>query len=112
MLSNLLLATTAATSASALSPLFLDTPPSHSQPYAIKRFAPAKAVAVGQQIYRFPVTGASSDGKFSLLSTSAPSSNDLGVPPTNTTSTSRTSTASKAASNSGPTKTTPKTAAS
>ncbi|KAF2172131.1 hypothetical protein M409DRAFT_17372 [Zasmidium cellare ATCC 36951] len=81
MLSNILLAATAATTASALSPLFLDTPPSYSQPYAIKRFAPAKAVAVGQQIYRFPVTGAASDGKFSLLSTSAPSSNDLGVLP-------------------------------
>ncbi|KAK4508205.1 hypothetical protein PRZ48_001943 [Zasmidium cellare] len=81
MLSNFLLVATAASIASALSPLFLDTPPSQSQPYAIKRFAPAKAVAVGQQIYRFPVTGASSDGKFSLLSTSAPGSSSLGVLP-------------------------------
>lgn len=81
MLSKLLLVATAATTGSALSPLFLNTPPSQSQPYAIKRFAPAKAVAVGQQIYRFPVTGDSSDGKFSLLSTSAPASSSLGVLP-------------------------------
>ncbi|KIK63808.1 hypothetical protein GYMLUDRAFT_241702 [Collybiopsis luxurians FD-317 M1] len=61
--------------------LWVAEAPSTVQPYLIERFAPAQAVAIGSQIYRFPVTGQASGGLFTLLSTSAPASSDLGVLP-------------------------------
>lgn len=61
--------------------LWVDQAPSSPIPYCIEHYATAQAVAIGQQIYRFPVTGPSSGGKFSLLSTSAPASGALGVLP-------------------------------
>lgn len=61
--------------------LFVDNAPDYVRPYVIEHYARAQAVAVGQQIYRFPVTGKSSGGAFSILSTAAPASGDLGVSP-------------------------------
>ncbi|KAF2468606.1 RmlC-like cupin [Lindgomyces ingoldianus] len=60
--------------ASTRSPLYVDRAPNFVRPYIIEHYANAQAVAIGQQVYRFPVTGASSGGAFSLLSTSSPSS--------------------------------------
>lgn len=80
------LAATAA-SASAIAPrgllpnLFVDDAPNSPRPYVLRHYAHAQAVSVGSQIYRFPVTGASSGGAFSLLLTDAPNSNALGVSP-------------------------------
>ncbi|KAE9392959.1 RmlC-like cupin [Gymnopus androsaceus JB14] len=68
-------------SSAAASSLWVTEAPAYVRPYLIERFAPAQAVAVGPQIYRFPVTGPSSGGAFSLISTAAPSSGDLGVLP-------------------------------
>lgn len=67
--------------AASLSSLYVQNAPNHIRPYVIEHYAPAQAVSIGQQIYRFPVTGQSSGGAFSILSTSSPSSNDLGVLP-------------------------------
>ncbi|KAG4434485.1 hypothetical protein IFR05_010028 [Cadophora sp. M221] len=50
------------------------------RPYAIQHYS-AQGYIVGQQIYRFPVTGPSSDYAFTLISTNAPGSTDLGVFP-------------------------------
>ncbi|KAF2193485.1 quercetin 2,3-dioxygenase [Zopfia rhizophila CBS 207.26] len=66
---------------SARSLLHVDSAPNSVRPYVIEHYAAAQAVAIGQQIYRFPVTGASSGGAFSLLSTASPSSDALGVLP-------------------------------
>jgi hypothetical protein len=63
------------------SPLYVDNAPSYVRPYVIEHYAHAQAVSIGQQVYRFPVTGPSSGGAFSILSTSAPSAGDLGVLP-------------------------------
>jgi len=65
----------------ATSSLWVENAPTHVRPYAIEHYAPAQAVAVGAQIYRFPVTGASSGGKFSLISTASYASSALGVLP-------------------------------
>ncbi|KAI4718220.1 RmlC-like cupin [Aureobasidium sp. EXF-10727] len=65
----------------ARSSLHVDNAPDHVRPYVIERYANAQAVAVGQQIYRFPVTGASSGGAFSILMTNSPASDALGVLP-------------------------------
>ncbi|KAF2706661.1 RmlC-like cupin [Pleomassaria siparia CBS 279.74] len=63
------------------SSLHVHSAPTFVRPYVIEHYAPAQAVALGQQIYRFPVTGASSGGAFSLISTSSPSSSELGSIP-------------------------------
>lgn len=63
------------------SSLYVENAPDHVRPYVIERYANAQAVAVGQQIYRFPVTGASSGGAFSILMTNSPASDALGVLP-------------------------------
>jgi quercetin dioxygenase-like cupin family protein len=63
------------------SPLYVDNAPTHVRPYVIEHYAHAQAVSVGQQIFRFPVTGQSSGGAFSILSTSSPATSDLGVLP-------------------------------
>lgn len=54
--------------------------PTSVRPYAIKHYS-AQGYVVGQQIYRFPVTGPSSDYAFTLISTNAPESKVLGVAP-------------------------------
>lgn len=64
-----------------VSDLFLENAPSSPRPYIIPHYANSHAVTVGSQLYRFTVTGPSSDYAFTLMSTSAPSSGSLGVLP-------------------------------
>lgn len=64
----------------ASSNIWVDVVPDHVRPYAIAHYH-GEAVAIGDQIYRFPVTGSSSNGSFTLIGTSAPSSSSLGVLP-------------------------------
>ncbi|RDW83642.1 cupin domain-containing protein [Aspergillus mulundensis] len=78
---NLLLAALPLAAAQSLSDLILDTAPSSPRPYIIPHYANAHAVTIGQQLYRFPVTGPSSDYAFTLMSTNAPASSSLGVLP-------------------------------
>ncbi|KAL1310986.1 hypothetical protein AAFC00_001206 [Neodothiora populina] len=78
---TLSVASTVVTVAAAKSNLWVDRAPNHVRPYVIEHYAPAQAVSVGAQVYRFPVTGPASGGKFSLLSTSSPASDALGVLP-------------------------------
>lgn len=66
--------------ASNTSSIWVDDVPSYVRPYAIQHYS-AQGYVVGQQIYRFPVTGPSSDYAFTLISTNAPGSSDLGVFP-------------------------------
>jgi hypothetical protein len=47
--------------------------PSHVHPYAIPRYS-TQGYVVGQQIYRFPVTGLSSGNAFTLVGTNTPAS--------------------------------------
>jgi mannose-6-phosphate isomerase-like protein (cupin superfamily) len=54
--------------------------PTSVRPYAIPALM-AGGCIIGQQIYRFPVTGQSSGGAFSLVQTNAPESTELGVLP-------------------------------
>lgn len=54
--------------------------PDHVRPYVVRAYSLAGPL-VGPQVYRFPVTGASSGGAFTLISTAAPGSYDLGVLP-------------------------------
>lgn len=53
----------------------------HVRPYANEHYANAKALTIGAQTYRFPVTGASSGNRFSVLTTNAPDTTELGVLP-------------------------------
>ncbi|KAI9371147.1 quercetin 2,3-dioxygenase [Aspergillus egyptiacus] len=61
--------------------LYVENAPSHPRPYVVPHYADSHAVAIGSQIYRFTVTGPSSDYAFTLMSTSAPGSSSLGVLP-------------------------------
>ncbi|KAI5361049.1 putative rmlC-like cupin domain superfamily, rmlC-like jelly roll protein [Septoria linicola] len=61
--------------------LWVDQAPDYVRPYAIEHYANAQALTIGAQTYRFPITGAASGNKFSLLTTNAPASGDLGVLP-------------------------------
>ncbi|KAL0264601.1 hypothetical protein SLS55_000551 [Diplodia seriata] len=81
-LSSLLAVGSAAPAARAAedSSLIVDTAPQYLRPYVLPKFA-GQAVAVGQQIYRFSVTGNSSAGAFTLMQTNAPDSTSLGVLP-------------------------------
>ncbi|KAE9367091.1 RmlC-like cupin, partial [Stipitochalara longipes BDJ] len=54
--------------------------PTYVRPYAIAHYM-AGGCVIGAQVYRFPVTGSSSDYAFSLISTNAPGSTSLGVLP-------------------------------
>lgn len=54
--------------------------PIYVRPYLVRAYT-LPGVIVGTQIYRFPVTGPSSDNAFTLISTAAPASNELGVLP-------------------------------
>src|ERR1700712_3621162 len=81
MLHSLVLASIlAAGSASADSSIWVTSVPTSLRPYAIAHNN-AGGVVVGQQYFRFPVTGPSSDNAFTLISTSAPASTELGVLP-------------------------------
>ncbi|KAK8217742.1 RmlC-like cupin domain-containing protein [Phyllosticta paracitricarpa] len=60
--------------------LFVSTAPQEPKPYILPKMA-GRAVSVGQQIYRFSVTGNASAGAFTLMQTNAPSSTSLGVLP-------------------------------
>jgi quercetin dioxygenase-like cupin family protein len=68
------------TAAPAPSTLVVDEAPQTVRPYVLRKLSGA-SVAVGEQIYRFSVTGNSSGGAFTLMQTNAPSSNALGVLP-------------------------------
>ncbi|PVI06700.1 RmlC-like cupin [Periconia macrospinosa] len=54
--------------------------PDHVRPYAIRAYT-LDGYQVGSQVYRFPVTGPSSGNAFTLISTAAPASSELGVLP-------------------------------
>ncbi|KAI7503763.1 RmlC-like cupin [Hortaea werneckii] len=60
--------------------LEVTTVPNHVRPYIVRAYS-LPGVVVGTQIYRFPVTGPSSDNAFTLISTAAPASDELGVLP-------------------------------
>lgn len=64
----------------ASSSLWVSEVPSSPQPYAVRHYGIA-GVSLGAQIYRFPVTGPSSDNAFTLISTASPGSGSLGVLP-------------------------------
>ncbi|KAK7533791.1 RmlC-like cupin domain-containing protein [Phyllosticta citribraziliensis] len=68
------------TGAADVNDLFVSTAPNEPKPYILPKMA-GRAVAVGQQIYRFSVTGNASAGAFTLMQTNAPSSTALGVLP-------------------------------
>ncbi|KAJ5667847.1 uncharacterized protein N7477_006417, partial [Penicillium maclennaniae] len=69
------------TQAQTLEELYLENAPSSPRPYIISHYANSHAVTIGSQLYRFTVTGSSSDNAFTLMSTNSPSSGDLGVLP-------------------------------
>jgi mannose-6-phosphate isomerase-like protein (cupin superfamily) len=69
------------TASQSLSDLYLENAPSSPRPYIIPHYANSHAVTIGSQLYRFTVTGPSSDYAFTLMSTNAPSSGSLGVLP-------------------------------
>lgn len=54
--------------------------PDYVRPYIVRAYT-LDGYLVGSQVYRFPVTGPSSDYAFSLVSTAAPASTSLGVLP-------------------------------
>lgn len=64
-----------------LEDLYLENAPSLPRPYVIPHYANSHAVTIGDQLYRFTVTGPSSDNAFTLMSTNSPSSSSLGVLP-------------------------------
>ncbi|TGJ87633.1 hypothetical protein E0Z10_g1100 [Xylaria hypoxylon] len=61
--------------------LYVDQAPDHLRPYILEHYVDTRAVNVSSQIYRFAVTGLSSDNAFTLISTNAPRSDALGVLP-------------------------------
>lgn len=60
--------------------LEVSTVPDHVRPYVVRAYT-LPGVVVGTQVYRFPVTGLSSGNAFTLISTAAPASAELGVLP-------------------------------
>lgn len=68
------------TPAASTSSLWVSEVPTSPQPYAVRHYG-IPATAVYGQIYRFPVTGPSSDYAFTLISTASPGSGALGVLP-------------------------------
>lgn len=60
--------------------LWVSEVPTSPQPYAVRHYG-INGYAVGAQVYRFPVTGPSSDNAFTLISTATPASGYLGVLP-------------------------------
>lgn len=65
----------------AKSSLWVDQAPDHVRPYVIEHYANAQMSIIGSQTYRYYVTGASSGGAFTLLTSNSPSNTDLGVLP-------------------------------
>jgi quercetin dioxygenase-like cupin family protein len=63
------------------STLEVDAAPDFVRPYVLRHYANSHAVSIGAQVYRFQVTGPSSDYAFTLMSTNAPESGYLGVLP-------------------------------
>lgn len=64
----------------ACSSIWVTEVPDFVRPYAIAHYE-GHAISIGDQVYRFPVTGPSSGGAFSLLGTNSQSSTSLGVLP-------------------------------
>lgn len=62
------------------SSLWVSEVPDAPRPYAVRHYG-IDGLAIGAQVYRFPVTGPSSDYAFTLISTAAPASGYLGVLP-------------------------------
>ncbi|KAL1612555.1 hypothetical protein SLS60_000783 [Paraconiothyrium brasiliense] len=62
------------------SSLVVTNVPDYVRPYVVRAYT-LDGVRIGSQIYRFPVTGPSSDNAFTLISTAAPASSELGVLP-------------------------------
>lgn len=54
--------------------------PTYVRPYIVHAYT-IDGLQLGPQVYRFPVTGESSGGAFTIISTAAPESADLGVNP-------------------------------
>ncbi|RLN91837.1 hypothetical protein BBJ28_00010813 [Nothophytophthora sp. Chile5] len=75
-----LLALTASVATLSTASLVVDTAPDELRAYVLPKNM-GEAVKIGDQIYRFSVTGPSSGGAFTLLQTSAPESTSLGVLP-------------------------------
>jgi len=69
-----------ALASSATNSLVVTDAPDYVRPYVLRKGG-GPNVRVGQQIYRFSVTGNSSGGAFTLLQTNAPDSTALGVLP-------------------------------
>ncbi|KAF9738373.1 hypothetical protein PMIN06_006108 [Paraphaeosphaeria minitans] len=62
------------------SSLIVTKVPDYVRPYAIHAYT-LDGVRIDSQVYRFPVTGPSPDNAFTLISTAAPASSELGVLP-------------------------------
>ncbi|KAF2126739.1 quercetin 2,3-dioxygenase [Dothidotthia symphoricarpi CBS 119687] len=60
--------------------LIVTTVPTHVRPYIVRAYS-IDGLQLGPQVYRFPVTGESSGGAFSIISTAAAQSVNLGVNP-------------------------------
>jgi len=69
-----------ARAAQAAGDLVVTKVPDYVRPYVVRAYS-LDGVRVGSQVYRFPVTGPSSDYAFTLISTAAPASTSLGVLP-------------------------------
>ncbi|KAB2100319.1 hypothetical protein AG0111_0g11216 [Alternaria gaisen] len=72
--------TSHARAAQAAGDLIVTKVPDYVRPYVVRAYS-LDGVRVGSQVYRFPVTGPSSDYAFTLISTAAPASTSLGVLP-------------------------------
>ena len=72
--------TSHAHAAQAAGDLIVTKVPDYVRPYVVRAYS-LDGVRVGSQVYRFPVTGPSSDYAFTLISTAAPASTSLGVLP-------------------------------
>lgn len=70
----------AAAPAASTSSLWVSEVPTSPQPYAVRHYGIPGTEVYGQ-VYRFPVTGPSSDNAFTLISTASPGSGALGVLP-------------------------------
>ncbi|PWY85507.1 quercetin 2,3-dioxygenase [Aspergillus eucalypticola CBS 122712] len=71
----------ALSSALSVEDLYVSEAPSSPRPYILPHYENSHAVTIDSQLYRFTVTGPSSDYAFTLMSTNAPSSGSLGVLP-------------------------------
>ncbi|CAJ2509275.1 Uu.00g143010.m01.CDS01 [Anthostomella pinea] len=81
LITALALATAASAFAVNANPLYVEEAPDHLRPYVIQHYKNSHAVTIDTQLYRFMVTGPSSENAFTLLATNAPGSGSLGVLP-------------------------------